>query len=250
MSSLVINREADRVFARIERPETRNAIDRGLAIELNHLCDELEAEPRVLILSGSIQADRAVFASGADIGELRNRTRDDALAGINSTVFDRISRLPLPVIAAIDGYALGGGAELAMAADFRIGTARARFGNPETGLGIMAAAGGTWRLSELVGIALAREILLAGRILDATEALAAGLLSEIHEPADLMNAASRFADRIIAQDALAVRITKLVLRMPRGAHPLVDDLAQAVLFESPSKQERMSDFLDRRGAPR
>lgn len=238
------------MFARIERPETRNAIDRALADEFHDLCAELEAEPRVLVLSGSTTSERAVFASGADIGELRERTRDDALAGINSSVFDRISRLPLPVIAAIDGYALGGGAELAMAADFRIGTPRARFGNPETGLGIMAAAGGTWRLTELVGLALTREILLAGRILDAPEALAAGLISEIHEPEELLNAASRLVDRIVAQDPLAVRITKLVLRLPRSAHPAVDDLAQALLFESPAKNERMSEFLNRRGGSR
>jgi enoyl-CoA hydratase len=250
MSSLVINREPDRVFARIDGPETRNAIDRDLSSELHDLCAELETEPRVLVLSGSTSAERAVFASGADIAELRDRRRDDALAGINSSVFDRVSRLPMPVIAAIDGYALGGGAELAMAADFRIGTPRARFGNPETGLGIMAAAGGTWRLSELVGLALSREMLLAGRILDATEALAVGLISEIHEPDELLNAASRLADRIVAQDPLAVRVTKLVLRMPRSSHPAVDDLAQALLFESPAKNKRMSEFLNRRGGSR
>jgi enoyl-CoA hydratase/carnithine racemase len=250
MTSLVINRETDRTFVRIERPDTRNAIDREMAAEFHELCAELEAEPRVLVISGSTTSDRAVFASGADIGELRDRTRDDALAGINSSTFDRIARLPMPVIAAIDGYALGGGAELALAADFRVGTPRARFGNPETGLGIMAAAGGTWRLSEIVGTALAREMLLAGRILDAPEALAAGLLSEIHEPDELLNAASRLADRIVAQDPLAVRITKLVLRLPRSAHPAVDDLAQAILFDSPAKFERMSEFLDRRGRSR
>jgi enoyl-CoA hydratase len=250
MSSLVINHEPDRVFARIERPETRNAIDRALATELLDLCGLLEAEPRVLVLSGSTSTDRAEFATGADIAELRDRTRDDALAGINSAVFERIARLPLPVIAAVDGYALGGGAELAMAADFRIATPRARFGNPETGLGIMAAAGATWRLSDLVGPAVAREILLAGRILDATEALAVGLVSEIHEPDELLNAASRLVDRIVAQDLLAVRVTKLVMRMPRSAHPVVDDLAQALLFESPAKRERMTDFLDRRGGSR
>jgi len=247
MSSLVISHESDRVFARIERPETRNAIDRALAAELQDLCASLEADPRVLVLSGSTSSQRAVFASGADISELRDRTREDALAGINSSVFDRIARLPMPVVAAVDGYALGGGAELAMAADFRIATPRARFGNPETGLGIMAAAGATWRLAELVGPAMAREMLLAGRILDATEALAAGLVSEIHEPDELINAASRLVDRIVTQDPLAVRVTKLVLRMPRSAHPVVDDLAQALLFESPAKYELMSAFLDRRG---
>ncbi len=95
----------------------------------------------------------------------------------------------MPVIAAVDGYALGGGAELAYAADIRIGTPRTRLGNPETSLGIIAAAGATWRLPAIVGPARAAELLLTGRILDADEALAWGLLSSLHEPDDLLAAA-------------------------------------------------------------
>ncbi|GAA1001401.1 enoyl-CoA hydratase/isomerase family protein [Subtercola frigoramans] len=250
MTSIQIDEAEDRVFARIVRPETRNAIDREMVEELHALCASLESEPRVLILSGTDTERNAVFASGADIRELRYRRRDQALSGINSSLFDRIAKLPLPVIAAVDGFALGGGAELAMAADFRIATPRARFGNPETGLGIMAAAGATWRLRELVGIAVATEILLAGRILDAREALALRLITEIHEPEDLLNAASRLADRIVAQDPLAVRITKMVMHMPRSSHPYVDDLAQAVLFEADGKEQRMTAFLNRKGTER
>jgi len=248
MASVHIEDGSDLVIARFDRPETRNAIDRETVDELHSLCAGLEDDPRVLIITGTSTESGAVFASGADIGELRDRTRLDALAGINSGLFDRISRLPMPVIAAIDGYALGGGAELAMAANFRIATPRARFGNPEVGLGIMAAAGATWRLRELVGETIATEMLLAGRILDANEALAAHLISEIHDPDELLAAATRLADRIIAQDRFAVRVTKLVMRMPRAAHPVVDDLAQALLFESDSKYERMTKFLSRNKA--
>ncbi len=131
----------------LNRPEVRNAIDQTMVEELHALCADLEHSPRIMILAGS----NGVFASGADISQLRERRRDDALAGINSTVFQRISRLPMPVIAALDGYALGGGAELAFAADFRIATPRLKIGNPEAGLGIIAGAGATWRLIELVG---------------------------------------------------------------------------------------------------
>ncbi|WP_291049656.1 enoyl-CoA hydratase/isomerase family protein [Herbiconiux sp.] len=250
MPSIHIDEESDRVFARIERPETRNAIDQEVVAELHRLCDSLERTPRILILSGSLTGSSAVFASGADIGELKERRAIDALAGINSGLFDRISRLPLPTIAAIDGFALGGGAELAMAADFRIATPRARFGNPETGLGIMAAAGGTWRLRNLIGEAIATEVLLAGRILDAREALDLHLVTELHEPEDLMDAASRLADRIATQDPVAVRVSKLVMRMPESAHPYVDNLAQAVLFESEGKNVRMAEFLNRKRVAR
>lgn len=233
---------ADRLHVRLDRPEARNAIDRAMVDELHAVCAELEERPRLLLLSGT----EKVFASGADIAELRERGREDALAGINSRLFVRIARLPMPVIAAVDGWALGGGAELAYAADFRLAGANARFGNPEVGLGIIAAAGATWRLKELVGETLALEMLLAGRVLDADEALAAGLVSAVHPSADLVAAADALADRIAEQDPLAVRYTKRVFRAPRDAHPDLDDVAQSVLFESPAKRERMTAFLERK----
>ena len=226
----------------LHRPEARNAIDRQMVDDLHAVCADLEQSPRILILTGS----DGVFASGADIAELRERRRDDALTGINSTLFARIADLPMPVVAALDGYALGGGAELAFAADFRIGTPRLKIGNPETGLGILPAAGATWRLKELVGEPLAKEILLAGRILTAEEALEARLITAIHAPEDLLQAAHDLADRIGRQDPLAVRITKSVFHAPREAHPMIDQLAQAVLFESEAKFDRMQRFLDRR----
>lgn len=126
----------DRLHVRLNRPAVKNAIDRAMVGELHDVCSLLEAEPRILILSGS----GGVFASGADIVELRERRAADALEGINSRLFHRIALLPAPVIAAIDGWALGGGAELAYAADFRIASNRSRFGNPEASLGIIAAA--------------------------------------------------------------------------------------------------------------
>lgn len=241
-SALMITDGDDRVVVELHRPEVRNAIDRRMVDELHAVCASLEQAPRILILIGS----DGVFASGADIAELRERRRDDALAGINSTLFARIAALPLPVIAALDGHALGGGAELAFAADFRLGTPRLRLGNPETGLGILPAAGATWRLKELVGEPLAKEILLAGRILSAAEALDVRLVSSLHEPEDLLAAAHDLADRIGRQDPLAVRITKSVFHAPRDAHPVIDQLAQAVLFESEAKFDRMQRFLDRK----
>ena len=241
-TSLAVEEGADRVVVRLDRPDVRNAIDQQMVTELHEVCATLEAEPRILLLTGS----GGTFAAGADIGQLRERRRDDALRGINSGLFDRIRRLPMPTIALVEGYALGGGAELAYACDFRIGTPTTRIGNPEPGLGILAAAGGTWRLVELVGEPVAKEILLAGRVLDADEAHALRLLNEVVEPDDLLAAGHRWADRIAKQAPLAVRLTKAVFHAPREAHPVIDDIAQAVLFETTDKHDRMTAFLERR----
>jgi enoyl-CoA hydratase len=239
---LLVEELDDRVVLRLNRPEVRNAIDQALVSALHDACAQLERYPRVALLIGS----GGTFAAGADIGQLRERRRDDALAGINSAIFDRIHRLPMPVVALLDGYALGGGAELAYACDFRIGTPTVTIGNPEPGLGILAAAGAAWRLSELVGEPLAKEILLAGRTLTATEAHAARLLNEVVPAADLEAAGHRLADRITGQAPLAVRLTKSVFHAPRAAHPLIDNVAQAVLFETSDKHDRMTSFLERR----
>jgi enoyl-CoA hydratase/carnithine racemase len=241
-SSIMVTRADDRVVVQLHRPEVRNAIDQRMVDELHELCAELEAEPRILIVTGS----DGVFASGADIAELRERTSADALKGINTMLFIRVSELPMPVIAAIDGYALGGGAELAYAADFRIGTPRTRIGNPETGLGIVAPAGALWRLPQLVGEPLAKEVLLAGRILDAEEALAARLLTRVVAPDELMDAAHALADEIAAKSVAATIQTKALMRADRGPHPEADLAAQAVLFDSDDKRERMTAFLERK----
>lgn len=248
--TLKLTESADRLSVQLHRPEVKNAIDQQMVDELHAVCAYLESTPKILILSGTPgdpeNRSKGIFASGADIAQLRERRRDDALAGINSGIFNRIAKLPMPVIAALDGYALGGGAELAYAADFRIGTADLRMGNPETNLGIMAAAGATWRLKELVGEPVAKEILLAGKVLRGEDCLRVGLITELVEPAELMPAAHALADRIGTQDPLAVRISKAVFHAPREAHPMIDTLAQGMLFESQAKFDRMAEFLDRK----
>lgn len=239
---LLVERRDDRVVATLNRPDVRNAIDQATIDALHALCAELEADPRILILAGA----GGVFASGADIAQLRDRNADDARAGINANAFVRVAELPMPVIAALDGYALGGGAELAYAADIRIATPSLKIGNPETGLGIIAAAGASWRLKEIVGDARAIELLLTGRAIDATEALEIGLVSELHPADELLAAAHAIADRIARNDRAATIATKRVFRAPREAHPAVDLEEQAVLFESPEKYRRMTEFLERR----
>lgn len=254
-TTLKLSETDDRLWVRLHRPDVRNAIDQAMVDELHAICAYLEKSPKILIIAGTPaegpseanpKGRKGIFASGADIAQLRERRRDDALAGINSGIFDRIAKLPMPVIAALDGFALGGGAELAYAADFRIGTPELRMGNPETNLGIMAAAGATWRLKELVGEPLAKEILLAGKVLTGEQCLAAYLVTELHPATELDAAADALADRIGAQDPLAVRITKSVFHTPREVHPVIDTLAQGMLFESQAKFDRMQAFLDRK----
>jgi enoyl-CoA hydratase/carnithine racemase len=231
----------DRVVVELHRPHARNAINAAMIGELHDVCAMLERRPRMLLLTGSGQD----FAAGADIGELRERGREEALAGINRSLFDRVARLPLPTVAAVEGNALGGGAELTYACDIRIAGAGARFGNPEVGLGILAAAGASYRLQELVGKSVAKQVLLGGRLLDAEAAFRHGLVVEVVESGGAFDAAAALIDRIGRSSPLALRLSKAVIDAD-GAHPLLDDIAQAVLFESPDKRERMTQFLEKR----
>lgn len=231
----------DRVVVELNRPRARNAINATMVTELHEMCAELERTPKILILTGA----GTDFAAGADIAELRERGRDEALAGINRAVFDRIAALPMPTIAAVEGNALGGGAELTYACDIRIAGAGARFGNPEAGLGILAAAGASYRLAELIGKSIAKQVILGGRILDADAAFRHGLLTDVVDTGEARTAACALADRIGRSSPLALRLSKAVIDAA-GPHPLLDDLAQAVLFESADKKERMTRFLEKR----
>ncbi|MFC4470140.1 enoyl-CoA hydratase/isomerase family protein [Streptomyces xiangluensis] len=238
--TLSVEERTDRVVVTLRRPAARNAINGRMIAELHGVCEELERAPKFLLLTGH----GGVFAGGADIGELRARGLDEALQGINSRLFERVRRLPLPTVAAVPGWALGGGAELAYACDLRIAGPDAVFGNPEPGLGILAAAGACWRLRELVGESVAKQVLLAGRTLNAPTALACGLVMDVVPTDRLIDEAHALLDRMARSSALALRLTKLVTDAP-GAHPVADDLAQAVLFESPDKEERMTRFLEK-----
>ncbi|NUN48401.1 MAG: enoyl-CoA hydratase/isomerase family protein [Candidatus Brocadiae bacterium] len=230
----------------INRPEVRNAIDQQVVDELTAALDDLRERVGCVILTGA--GDKA-FAAGADIAQLRDRTRDDALRGINTGMFRRVEDFPAPVIAAIRGFALGGGCELAMACDLRVAGESARFGQPEVGLGIIAGAGGTYRLARLVGAGRARELLYTGRIIDAKEAERIGLVNRVVPDVDVMSESKKLAEEILKNAPLAVRLTKWTLNAAlraADAGPAVEQLAQAVLFETDDKKKRMTDFLEKR----
>jgi enoyl-CoA hydratase len=234
----------------VNRPDVRNAIDLSVVEGLGRVLDDLapRGDVRAMILTG---AGGKAFASGADIAELRERTRDDAFRAINTGLFKRLEDFPRPTIAAIVGFCLGGGMELAMACDLRVSGTSGRFGQPEVGLGIMPGAGATYRLPRLVGLGKARELIYTGEIVDAAEALRIGLVNRVVDAAEVLPAARAMAERIAAQDPLAVRVSKMSLSA--HARPLGDAamalemLGQAVLFESPAKRERMTAFLEKRG---
>lgn len=243
MSCLRVEERPDRLVVTLNRPERRNAIDGELVAELHEVCTRLEREPRLLLLTGGADG---VFAGGADIGQLRERGRLDALAAINQGLFARIQALPLPTLAAVDGPALGGGAELAYACDLRICTDRAFFGQPEVRLGIIAGAGATYRLPRLIGEGLAKELLFTGRRMHPEEALAVRLVNRVVSPEQLLDTGHQMLDEIAKGSTLALRLTKLAVDAPEGAHPRLELAAQAVLFEDEEKQRRMTEFLQRR----
>jgi enoyl-CoA hydratase/carnithine racemase len=232
----------------LHRPEARNAINLEVVNELRAALDLAvrDAGTRALILTG---AGTTAFASGADIRELLRRRAIDALRGINSSLFLEIERFPLPTIAAVNGYALGGGCELALACDLRIASESARFGQPEVGLGIIPAAGATYRLPRLVGAGRAQELILTGRIIDAEEALRIGLVNRVVPGNRLLEEARATAALIARKGPLALRAAKLALQAalhgPDAGHA-AERLAQAILFETADKREGMTAFLQGR----
>ncbi|MEO1173651.1 MAG: enoyl-CoA hydratase-related protein [Myxococcota bacterium] len=232
----------------LNRPEARNAIDQAVVDGLRRHLDDLAGEERTrcMVLTG---AGEKAFAAGADIGQLKTRGRDDALRRINAALFRELEEHPVVSIAAVRGYALGGGCELAMACDLRVAGVGSKWGQPEVGLGIVAGAGAIQRLPALVGLGKARELLYTGRILGAEEAERIGLVNQVVADADVLDAAHRMADTIAAQGGLAVRLTKTALNASARPHPAfesIDVLAQAVLFETDDKHARMQAFLDRK----
>jgi len=232
----------------VNRPDVRNALDTETVQEFHRALDEVrQARSTVLIVTGA--GDKA-FVSGADINAIRQRTRDDALASINSRLMSAIEGHDAVSIAAVNGYALGGGCEVALACDLRIAAANAVFGLPEPTLGIIPGAGGTQRLPRIVGLGRAKEMILTGARWDAARALEAGLVSRVVPLPELMPAARALADQVLALGPLAVKLAKAALnassQMPLSAGLAFESAAQAITFESDDKMEGTTAFLEKR----
>src|SRR5215471_4605467 len=247
MRTLKIVRDAGVVQIELSRPEVRNALNLEMIRELEQTLAELATQDdvRALVLFG---AGGQAFASGADISELRERTHREAFLSINAGFFQKLEDFARPTIAAIEGYALGGGLELALACDLRVASRSARVGLPETTLGIYPAAGGTWRLPRLIGLGRAKELVFTGRVVEAAEAFSLGIFERLCEPGEALAEAMDLAGTIARNAPLALQVAKLSLNLVgRGGDPTpLERAGQALLFNSAEKQERMDAFLSKR----
>jgi enoyl-CoA hydratase/carnithine racemase len=231
--TLTIETDDHLAVVTITRPEVRNALSRQVLAELRDalavLCDTDDVG--LVAFTG---AGEKAFIAGADIGQLRHY---DLRTGLNAEMqrtFDTVEAFPKPTVAAVNGFALGGGCELAMACDIRIATHNARFGLPETTLSVLPGAGGTQRLARLVGTGRAIEMILTAVV------PADGLRAELR----------RLADQILAKGPLAVRLAKLVVRAGMDSDlrtgQVIERLAQALLYTTADKDEGTSAFLEKR----
>lgn len=232
----------------VSRPQVRNALDTATVQEFHRALEEVRvAGSTVLVITGA--GDQA-FVSGADVSAIRDRRRDDALAGINSRLMAAVEAHEAVTIAAVNGYALGGGCELALACDLRLASENAVFGLPEPTLGIIPGAGGTQRLPRIVGLGRAKEMILTGARWDARRALEAGLVSEVVPLPELSRAARAWAERVLALGPLAVRLAKAAVnasaQVPLAAGLQYESALQAITFESADKREGTTAFLEKR----
>lgn len=248
--NIVCTMEGKTAIFRMNRPKALNALNNQTLEELAELiawADSCE-EVRGVIITGEGKA----FVAGADISQMRDYGAGEgrAYAAKAQGVFNAIERLEKPVIAAVNGYALGGGCELAMACDIRIASEKAVFGQPEGRLGVIPCFGGTQRLPRIVGVARAKEWIFTGRQVKAQEALDAGLVNQLTPPEELMEAAAKMMESIFQMAPLAVAYAKVAIQgglemeLMRGLD-FERDVA-ALTFATQDKQEGMAAFLEKR----
>ena len=234
----------------IDRPEALNALNSQVLSDLDEAITKVEASPDIhaVILTGAGRS----FVAGADIGEMKGFSAVDGKKfGVHGGgVFLRLENLSKPVIAAVNGFALGGGCELAMSCDIRIASEKAKFGQPEVGLGITPGFGGTQRLPRIVGISKAMELILTAKVIGAAEAKEIGLVSQVYAPDELMAKAMELANAICANAPIAVQESKRCIRMG-----MQTDIATGSAFEAEAfgvtcgtqdKNEGMGAFLEKR----
>ena len=234
----------------INRERALNALNSQVLEELDKTLDAVDLDTvRCLILTG---AGSKSFVAGADIGEMSSLSKAEgaSFGKKGNDVFLKLENFPIPVIAAVNGFALGGGCELAMSCDIRLASEKAKFGQPEVGLGITPGFGGTQRLPRIVGISKAMELILTAKVINAAEAERIGLVSAVYPPEELMDKAMELANAICANAPIAVAESKRCIRMG-----MQTDIATGSAFEAEAfgvtcgtedKDEGMGAFLEKR----
>ncbi|WP_164215868.1 enoyl-CoA hydratase-related protein [Virgibacillus sp. YIM 98842] len=236
----------------LNRPDARNALDANMLNEIDQAITEAEAndDVKVIVIQG---AGEKSFAAGADIRQLKDRKPLEALVPGMQGLYNKIENCTKVTIAAVQGFALGGGCELAMSCDIRLATKKAKFGLPELNLGIVPAAGGTQRLSRMVGKGRALDMILTGKLMDGEEAERIGLVSYfVEEAEELQEKIREVAEKILKKGPVAVMLAKRAVHkgydIDEDTAMWMEKLSQAVAFGTEDKQEGTSAFLEKRQA--
>ena len=236
---------------KISAPKSLNALNSTILRELGGFIGGLDAKTRVLIITGDGEKS---FVAGADISEMAHLDEPQGFefGKLGAQVFRAIETLPIPVIAAVNGFALGGGCELAMACDIRIASSKAKFGQPEVGLGIIPGFSGTYRLPKLIGQGYAKEMIYTGKVIRADEALRIGLVNAVYEPEELMDKAMEMAAMMLKNAPVAISLAKQSINEgydldADGAIGLENKLF-GKCFATQDQKEGMDAFLNKRKA--
>ena len=250
-NNLLFSKENGIGIVTINRPKALNALNGEVYSELYQMFQEIENDPevRVVILTG---AGERAFVAGADVVEMQPQSSVEihGFLGKARQASDRIYTLSKPVIAAINGFALGGGCELAMCCDLRIASESARFGQPEISLGIIPGAGGTQRLTRLVGMTKAKELMYTGDMIDAKTALAMNLVNKVVPPESLMTEAKALAQKLLSKSGAALSLLKKAINsgaemsLPAGLDMEMECFASC--FATQDQKEGMKAFLEKR----
>ena len=249
MAFVELERRGTTGIITMNRPEALNALNDQVLRDLEQVLDQVEQEEKILV--AVITGAGRSFVAGADIGQMSQLSAVEAkkFGVYGNQVFLKLENLTKPTIAAVNGFALGGGCELSLACDIRLASEKAKFGQPEVGLGITPGFGGTQRLPRLIGASRAMELILTARTISAQEALELGLVSHVYGPEELMDRALELADAIAANAQVAVRQSKAAVRrglqtdMATGA--AYESEAFAVCFATVAQKEAMRAFLNK-----
>lgn len=236
---------------KISAPKSLNALNSTILKELSDCVSHLDAATRVLIITGDGEKS---FVAGADISEMAhlNEAQGYEFGRLGAQVFRAIETLPIPVIAAVNGFALGGGCELAMACDIRIASSKAKFGQPEVGLGIIPGFSGTYRLPKIVGQGHAKEMIYTGKVIRADEALRIGLVNAVYEPEQLMEKAVEMAQMMLHNAPVAIGLAKQSINegydLDAEAAIALENKLFGKCFATSDQKEGMDAFLNKRQA--